>query len=166
MKPSHVGWLVALVALATDQAVKAAVVSAGVPDRSIPLLPFLNFSVRYNSGISFSMFAQDTGSGRMSLLAITAAAIVLLSVWLFRSRSTLAAAGLGAIVGGAVGNALDRLNHGAVVDFLDLHAFGQHFFVFNLADVAINIGVVMLIVDVILELRYDVKAKARRPEAP
>lgn len=165
MRPPQVGWLMAFVALATDQAVKAAVVSAGTPDRSVSLLPFLDFSVRYNSGISFSMFAQNTEFGRIFLLCVTAAAIVLLAVWLFRCRSSLSAAGLGAIIGGAVGNALDRLNHGAVVDFLDLHAFGQHFFVFNLADVAINLGVVLLIVDVILESRYDVKTNARRPEA-
>ena len=59
------------------------------------------------------------------------------------------AAGLGLIIGGALGNAIDRLAHGAVVDYLDLHAFGRHFFVFNLADAAINIGVVLLIFDLL-----------------
>jgi lipoprotein signal peptidase len=62
-------------------------------------------------------------------------------------RAPLAAVGLGAIIGGALGNGCDRLAYGAVVDFLDLHAFGRHFFVFNVADAAINIGVALLIFD-------------------
>ena len=101
------------------------------------------------SGISFSLFAQGSHFGRAVLLALTFAAIALLAWWLARARSNLAAAGLGAIVGGALGNAFDRIVHGAVVDFLDLHAFGRHFFVFNLADAAINVGVALLIVDLL-----------------
>ena len=57
--------------------------------------------------------------------------------------------GLGLIIGGALGNAIDRLAHGAVVDYLDLHAFGRHFFVFNIADAAINVGVALLILDLL-----------------
>jgi signal peptidase II len=77
----------------------------------------------------------------------------LLAWWLFRSRSLLPAAGLGLIIGGALGNAIDRLAHGAVVDYLDLHAFGRHFFVFNIADAAINVGVALLILDLVLAPR-------------
>ena len=62
----------------------------------------------------------------------------------------LPAAGLGLIIGGALGNAIDRLAHGAVIDYLDLHAFGRHFFVFNVADAAINVGVALLILDLLL----------------
>jgi signal peptidase II len=71
-------------------------------------------------------------------------------LWLFRSRSGLPAVGLGLIIGGALGNAIDRIAHGAVIDYLDLHAFGRHFFVFNVADAAINIGVALLILDLLL----------------
>ena len=77
-----------------------------------------------------------------------------------RSRTNLAAAGLGAIIGGALGNAVDRIAHGAVVDYLDLHAFGRHFFVFNLADAAINIGVALLVLD----LAFGSRASDRREE--
>jgi signal peptidase II len=77
----------------------------------------------------------------------------LLTWWLFRCRSVLPAAGLGLIIGGAVGNAIDRLAHGAVVDYLDLHVLGRHFFVFNGADAAINLGVALLILDLLLVSR-------------
>ncbi len=68
-------------------------------------------------------------------------------MWLWRARSAVVGLGLGLIIGGAIGNGYDRLVYGAVVDFLDLHAFGRHFFVFNLADAAINLGVALLVVD-------------------
>ncbi len=78
---------------------------------------------------------------------------------------TLAACGLGAIIGGALGNALDRLAHGAVVDFLDLHAFGRHFFVFNLADAAINVGVALLVIDLVFGSRIS-RSGAGAPASP
>ena len=71
----------------------------------------------------------------------------LLGFWLWRARALLVGLGLGAVIGGALGNGYDRFAYGAVVDFLDLHAFGRHFFVFNLADAAINLGVALLIFD-------------------
>jgi lipoprotein signal peptidase len=83
-------------------------------------------------------------------LAVTLAATGLLAWWLFRSRSVLPAVGLGLIIGGALGNAIDRVAHGAVIDYLDLHAFGRHFFVFNAADAAINVGVALLILDLLI----------------
>ena len=70
-----------------------------------------------------------------------------LASWLWRTHHAVIGLGLGAIIGGAIGNAVDRLSYGAVVDFLDLHPLGRHFFVFNVADAAINVGVIMLIVD-------------------
>ena len=118
--------------------------------------------MRWNRGISFSLFTQDTAAGRATLLGSTLLAIALLGWWLASSRSYLAAAGLGAIIGGALGNALDRLTHGAVVDYLDLHAFGRHFFVFNLADAAINVGVALLIVDLVFAPREREAGRVRR----
>ncbi len=146
--PRALGVLVALTVFVGDQAVKLAVLAR--PESALettPIAPFLDLVLRWNRGISFSLFSQDTVAGRAVLLALTLAAIVLLGWWLASSRSMLSAVGLGAIIGGALGNALDRLTHGAVVDYLDLHALGRHFFVFNLADAAINVGVALLILD-------------------
>src|SRR6202142_3076842 len=151
MKPPALGGVVALAVVLVDQIVKAGVLSYSArPDVDPrPLTPFLDLALRWNRGISFSLFAGDSASGQIALVALTLAVTGLLALWLFRSRSALPAVGLGLIIGGALGNAIDRVAHGAVVDYLDLHAFGRHFFVFNLADAAINIGVVLLIIDLL-----------------
>jgi signal peptidase II len=155
MKPPAVGGVVALAVVLVDQIVKAGVLAYSArPDVDpTPLTPFLDLALRWNRGISFSLFAHDSAFGQIALVALTLAVTGLLTLWLFRSRSWLPAVGLGLIIGGALGNAIDRVAHGAVVDYLDLHAFGRHFFVFNVADAAINIGVALLILDLLLAPR-------------
>jgi len=162
MRPRTLGVLIALMVFAADQAVKAAVLSrfTDAGPEPTPLTPFLDLALRWNAGISFSLFTQDSSFGRAVLLGVTLAATVCLGWWLWRCKSKWAAAGLGAIIGGALGNAVDRLAHGAVVDYLDLHAFGRHFFVFNLADAAINIGVALLVLD----LAFGSQATDRRKQ--
>jgi signal peptidase II len=152
MKPPAVGGMIALAVVLVDQIVKAAVLSysAGTDVDPQPLTPFLNLTLRWNRGISFSLFARGSAAGQTALVVVTLAVTALLAVWLLRSRSALPAVGLGLIIGGALGNAIDRLAHGAVVDYLDLHAFGHHFFVFNFADAAINVGVAVLLLDLLL----------------
>ncbi len=165
MKPPTLGGVVALVVVLVDQIVKAGVLAyaAGSDVEPKPLTPFLDLALHWNRGISFSLFARDSASGQIALVALTLAVTGLLTVWLFRSRSALPAVGLGLIIGGALGNAIDRLAHGAVVDYLDLHAFGRHFFVFNVADAAINVGVVLLILDLLLAPRASKKSKSGEP---
>jgi lipoprotein signal peptidase len=135
--------------LALDQASKFAVVHGfGVTEAGrTPLGPFLDLVLTWNAGISFSFFTQRSEMGVALLLGFTLLATLALGVWLWRARAPLVGLGLGAIIGGALGNAWDRLTYGAVVDFLDLHASGRHFFVFNLADAAINLGVALLVID-------------------
>ena len=147
MRARTLGGLTIAGVLVLDQASKLAVVRYFDRDGGAPfaLAPFLDFTLRWNRGISFSLFAQDSAVGRWLLLALTLAVTALLGFWLWRARTPLV--GLGAVIGGALGNGYDRLVYGAVADFLDLHAFGRHFFVFNLADAAINIGVALLIFD-------------------
>jgi len=157
------GATIAVAVFVADQVTKAAVLSHLAEVPSTPLAPFLNLTLRWNQGISFSLFAQGSGAGRAGLLAVTLAATALLGWWLMRARSHLLAAGLGAIIGGALGNAADRAAHGAVVDFLDLHAFARHFFVFNLADAAINVGVALLLVDLLF--RSERPDEKKRPIA-
>jgi lipoprotein signal peptidase len=151
MKPPVIGGLIALAVVIVDQAAKALVLSRaqGPMAGSTPLTPFLDLTLRWNRGISFSLFARDSAAGQTALLALTLAATGLLAWWLMRTRSVLPAVGLGLIIGGALGNAIDRIAHGAVIDYLDLHALGRHFFVFNAADAAINIGVALLILDLL-----------------
>ena len=149
MQVRTLGGLTILSVVVLDQASKVAAVryfdgNGGAP---FALAPFLDFTLRWNRGISFSLFAQQSAVGPWLLLALTLAVTALLGFWLWRARAPLVGLGLGAIIGGALGNGYDRLAYGAVADFLDLHAFGRHFFVFNVADAAINVGVVLLILD-------------------
>jgi signal peptidase II len=165
MKPPAVGGVVALAVVLVDQIAKAGVLAyfAGSDVEPTPLTPFLDLALRWNRGISFSLFARDSAVGQIALVALTLAVTGLLILWLFRSRSALPAVGLGLIIGGALGNAIDRVAHGAVVDYLDLHAFGRHFFVFNAADAAINIGVALLILDLLLAPGAPRESKSREP---
>ena len=165
MKPPLLGGVVALIVVVLDQIAKIAVLSrsGALEAGSEPLTPFLDLTLRLNRGISFSLFARDSASAEAALLALTLAATALLAWWLSRSRSGLPAVGLGLIIGGALGNAIDRIVHGAVVDYLDLHAFGRHFFVFNLADAAINVGVALLILDLLAIPRAPDSRNQRNP---
>ena len=119
------------------------------PDGSspIPLAPFLDLSLTYNRGISYGLWQQDSELGRNLLIAISLAAAGLFAFWLRRTGSRLVALALGFLIGGAVGNAIDRTIHGAVVDFVSLHALGWRWYVFNVADSAIVAGVVGLLYD-------------------
>src|ERR1700689_3427938 len=167
MKPPALGGVVALAVVLVDQIVKAGVLSYSArPDVDPrPLTPFLDLALRWNRGISFSLFSHDSALGQIALVAVTLAVTGLLTLWLFRSRSALPAVGLGLIIGGALGNSIDRAAHGAVVDYLDLHAFGRHLFVFNVADAAINIGVALLILDLLLAPGATKESKSREPAA-
>jgi signal peptidase II len=158
---------IAMVAVfALDQASKFAILhgfgAPGQPPRY--LTPFLDLALEWNRGISFSLFPQDTSVGIWLLLGFTLVATALLSVWLWFARAPLVGLGLGAIIGGALGNGCDRLAYGAVVDFLDLHAFGRNFFVFNIADAAINIGVALLIFDALFG--RSAEQRPAQPAAP
>ena len=149
LTPRALGLVLAALALALDQASKL-LVARGFDMGALrggPLAPFLDLALRYNRGVSFSLLRQNGALGAALLTAFSLTVVAFLAVWLWRARSTATAAGLGLIIGGALGNAADRVAYGAVIDFLDLHAFGRHFFVFNLADAAISAGVALLIVD-------------------
>lgn len=127
----------------------------------VRLAPFLDLVVVWNTGISYGLFPQSGALGQWMLLGIKAVAAVLLSAWLVRAESRLTAVALGVIIGGAVGNAIDRLVFGAVFDFILLHlttsSFTFRWYVFNLADVAIVAGVIGLIYEVVIG-RNAVKA--------
>ncbi len=141
------GALMALAVLAIDQASKAWILyGLDLPRRgSVPILPVLNFTMVWNHGVTFGILAGD--DARLLLIAVAVAAIVALAVWLWRTPSLLATLGLGAIIGGAAGNVISRIAYGAVVDFVDVHVGNLHWYVFNLADAAIDGGVAALILE-------------------
>jgi signal peptidase II len=117
----------------------------------VRLTPFLDLVLVWNRGISYGLFQQDGQLGQWLLLTLTAVAAALLWVWLTRSTSKVMVVSLALIIGGAVGNAIDRLAYGAVVDFVLLHlttaSFTFKWYVFNLADAAIVAGVAGLLYD-------------------
>ncbi|MEM8553165.1 MAG: signal peptidase II [Pseudomonadota bacterium] len=112
----------------------------------IPALPFMDITLVWNRGISYGLF-QTEGVGRWVLVGVTMAGTGALTVWLLRTRHTLLRFALAAIVGGAAGNLVDRVAYGAVVDFVHLHAYGWSWYVFNIADAAIVMGVLVLLWD-------------------
>ncbi|MBS4046949.1 MAG: signal peptidase II [Alphaproteobacteria bacterium] len=113
----------------------------------IVVTPFFNLVMVWNSGVSFGMFSEDSASRSWTLIAVSFAVTVWLLWWLWRNHSGLVAISLGMIIGGAMGNVIDRYRFGAVFDFLDFHAFGWHWPAFNVADCAIVVGVLLLLAD-------------------
>ncbi len=143
------GILAALLVLAADQASKWWIVNGlDLPELgSVALLPVFSLTFVRNTGVTFGMLGGlgDVGAWILALVAL--AVVVALFFWLRRAETRIVATALGAIAGGAVGNVLDRLRFGWVVDFLDAHAFGFHWYVFNVADAAIVCGVGVLLLD-------------------
>ena len=114
----------------------------------VEVAPFLDLVFALNKGVSYSFFTSADPRTQYALFAFSAVASFALAVWLARHiTSPLAAVSVGLILGGALGNGLDRLTLGGVADFFSLHAFGYYWYVFNIADVAIVAGVVGLLYD-------------------
>lgn len=113
----------------------------------IEVTGFFNLVTVWNHGVSFGMFNQGSSQSAWIFAVLAGAITVALLLWLRRAPSLLVATGLGLVIGGAIGNIVDRLRFGAVFDFLDVHAFGWHWPAFNIADAGICIGVGFLLVD-------------------
>ena len=167
ISPSRLGFLVALITLAFDQVSKLYLLFGyDLPVREpLVLAPFLEFMVVWNRGISYGLFQQETEFGRWALLGISAAAVIGLSVWMGRVSSRFLAASLGLIIGGALGNAVDRFVYGAVFDFVHFHVGSFSWYVFNIADAAIVAGVIGLVYDsLILDKRRG--GQGNRQDSP
>ncbi len=111
----------------------------------VRVLPFLDLVMAWNRGVSYSLFEAHSEIGRYGLLAVTLAATLFLAVWMWRAQTRFTALGLGLVVGGALGNAIDRAAYGAVADFFHFHVGTFSWYVFNLADVGIVAGVALLL---------------------
>ncbi len=151
ISPLRPGVIAGLAALALDQVSKLWLLFIfDIANRGVVrVTPFLDLVLTWNVGISFGWFQSDSQLGQISLMVIKAAAVIVLAIWMARSRTVLATVALGLIIGGAIGNATDRFVYGAVVDFVLFHVqIGENTFnwyVFNLADVAIVAGVAALL---------------------
>lgn len=145
-KPCLVSFMAALIVFILDQWSKFAILQSPelLEHKSIELTSFFNLALVFNRGVSFGMFS---GQNQPFLLIIISLIIIsVLFVWLWRNHSLMAAIGIGFIIGGAIGNVVDRARYGAVVDFLDFHISDWHWPAFNIADSSIFIGVVVLCV--------------------
>lgn len=164
-KTLPVGLVSALVVLAADQASKWWVLNVlDLPDlRQVVLLPVLNLTMVWNRGVTFGLLNGFGQWGHILLAALSLMVVAGLGVWLWRAETRLVAIALGAIAGGAIGNVIDRLRFGAVVDFIHAHAdtpWGDiSWYVFNVGDAAIVVGVVALVLD----SQWPRKAGAPRP---
>jgi len=114
------------------------------PFASVEILPFFNLTMVWNEGISFGMFH---GSQIWLLTGIAFLIAGLFSVWLMRATGWVQAIALAMVIGGAIGNVIDRFRFGAVADFLDFHAFGYHYPSFNIADCGVTAGIALLVID-------------------
>jgi signal peptidase II len=144
----RLGFAVALIVFGLDQLAKW-IVTGPLQLREvgqITLLPIFNLTYTENNGISLGLLNATTEIGRWMLVALTSAIAIGVAVWIGREKSRLDRIALGMVLGGALGNILDRTRHGYVVDFLDLH-FGEFrpFLVFNVGDAAISIAVLVLL---------------------
>ncbi|MFQ5618054.1 MAG: signal peptidase II [Rhodospirillales bacterium] len=142
------GLVVAALLIVLDQATKWWIMAVVMqPPRIIPVTPFFNLVMGWNRGISFGLFDGDSALNVWILPLVALAIVAALVVWLRRVQGAWLASAIGLVIGGAIGNVVDRLRFGAVADFLDFHVAGYHWPAFNAADSGITVGVAMLVLD-------------------
>lgn len=147
--PQRLAVVLIAVVIAADQITKAWLYDLLVRNgrRDIVVLPFFNLVTVWNHGVSFGMFNNGSAASTWAFVGLALAIVVALAVWVGRAERVLPAVALGLVIGGAIGNVVDRVRLGAVFDFLDVHALGWHWPAFNVADSAITIGVALLLMD-------------------
>ena len=147
------GLATAIAVVVLDQLSKAGVLgffTGYLPGQQQKITSFFNVVLIHNRGMSFGLFNHDGGLNALLFSLVAAAIVTVLIYWLSRASSPFLAVAIGLIIGGAVGNVIDRLRLGAVVDFLDFHLGAVHWPAFNLADSAICIGVAAMLLDGLL----------------
>jgi signal peptidase II len=156
INPREFGLLIAAGTFALDQTTKLLLLYAFgfvnmAPGQVVSVLPFFNLVMVWNPGISLGLFPADSPEGTVILATFQLLAVCLLSWWLWFVRIRVLAVGLGLVIGGALGNLIDRLVYGKVADFFHFYSLGYDFYVFNVADAAITFGVVALLYDALLK---------------
>ena len=114
------------------------------------LFPFLNLTLVWNSGMAFGLFESESNTYHI-ISAVIASVIIILIIWLYKSILLLEKIALSIVIGGALGNLFDRIKYNAVPDFIDMHYRDFHWFVFNVSDIVITIGIILLLLNDILK---------------
>lgn len=144
------GWTafaVALLAIGVDQATKQWILSTIPLGGSVPVVWPLNLTLSWNEGFSFGMMQGRGELARWGLFVFALAVAGLLATWARKAANWLSGVGLGLVLAGALGNAIDRARYGAVVDFIDVSQLGFFPWIFNVADSCITIGVILLLIE-------------------
>ena len=149
------GIIIALATLAADQLHKYIMlhVVGMVDGRVIEVTSFFNIVMVWNYGVSFGMFNNGSSANAYILVLMTLAIVTFLFIWMKRTNSKWQTVALGMVIGGALGNAVDRVAYGAVADFLDFYYRPHHWPAFNVADMAISVGVFLLVVESFFDIR-------------
>lgn len=137
--------VIGLLALGVDQTTKSVALALLVKGAQVPVLPGFDLTLGFNTGASFGMLSDLMGGTPLAMAALTGAITLVLVALALRARNPWEAAGFALVVGGSLGNILDRLRQGAVTDFLDLSWRGWHWPTFNMADVAITLGAALIL---------------------
>lgn len=156
LSPREWGLVAASAALILDQGSKLLMLYAfgfaGMrPGDSISVLPFFNLVMVWNPGVSYGLFPASGPEGTALLAFFSIAAVAGLGFWLWNASRLTLTVGLGLVIGGALGNLIDRLVHGKVADFFHFYGLGYDWYVFNVADAAITFGVIALLYDALLK---------------
>lgn len=153
--PRNLAYAVAIAAVLLNLALEHFLLGAR-PAEGVLIPGLLNLRYAGNQGISFSLFWQNNATGMRFLSAILLVITLFIAVWAWRARNNMLACGFGLVLGGAVGNLLDRQFYGAVLDFLAVHIGGLPLFVCNLSDIYISAGVLVLVAEELMPaLRRD-----------
>lgn len=145
------GLFLALLVITLDQLTKWLVlVPMDLANNPVIVTSFFNLVLVWNRGVSFGMFSEAGDAGPLILTGLAIAVVLGLLYWLRQAEGWVLLTGLGLVIGGALGNVIDRIRFGAVVDFLDFHIAGYHWPAFNIADAAICVGAGLLLLDGLL----------------
>lgn len=148
LRPLRIGLTAAILVAVADQITKYAVFyGVRPPIGGLEVTNFFSLVTVLNTGVSFGLFSSGSPWAPFILTGIAGVVVAALTVWLIQAETRMLSVSLGMLIGGAIGNAIDRLVHGAVMDFVNLHYAGYHWPAFNLADAAISVGAVLMVLD-------------------
>ena len=152
LKNNYIFVIIILLMFAMDRFSKEYVIDffLSYKEQSYYLYPFLNLTLIWNTGMAFGLFESESNTYHF-ISALIVVVIVFLIIWLFKSKIFIEKIALSVVIGGALGNLFDRIKFNAVPDFIDLHYRDFHWFVFNVSDIVITIGIILLLLSDILK---------------